>query len=181
MRTKKSSFLSPGRRQIFPPLLYYMTWLLSSLFLCPLTTHYSSLTISTRSVSPSGASNFQTSYKLDELHLYRLRELRNLTKIVKFFSHELPSVEPHTHKFSRTSWNISKIWNCMSNFEIHFENLTPVKELWYNRIRKEKNTRSKFDRKSQIFRPQFSTRGECTVKGLWPLLYVSVLIRFYVI
>ena len=124
-----------------------------------------------------------TSYKLRAgiLNNWELASCEHLTKNVKFLLHELPSVELLAYKFSRTSWNILKIWNCMSNFEIYFENLTPVKELWYNRVRKEKTSRSKFDRKSQIFRPQFSTRGECTVKGLWPLLYVSVLIRFYVV
>ena len=121
------------------------------------------------------------SWELGILSIYKLASCENLTKNVKFFRHELPSVELHAYKFSRASWNFFKIWNCMSNFEFHFENLTQVKELWYNRIRKKKITRSKFDRKSQIFRPQFSTRGECTVKGLWPLLYVCVLIRFYVV
>ena len=77
------------------------------------------------------------------LNNWELASCENLTKNVKFFWHELPSVEFHTYKFSRTSWNVLKIWNYMSNFEIHFENLTPVKELWYNRVRKEKIKRAR--------------------------------------
>ena len=98
-----------------------------------------------------------TSYELRAgiLNNWELASCENLTKNVKFLWRELPSVESHTYKFSRASWNILKIWNCMSNFEIHFENLTQAKELWYNRVRKKNKARSKFDRKSQIFRPQF--------------------------
>ena len=81
-----------------------------------------------------------SSWELGILSIYELASCENLTKIVKFFWRKLPSVELHAYKFLRTSWNISKIWNCMSNFEIHFENLTPAKKLWYNRIRKKKQS-----------------------------------------
>ena len=92
-----------------------------------------------------------SSWELGILSIYKLASCENLTKNVKFLPHELPSVEFHTYKFSCASWNIFKIWNCMSNFEIHFENLTPVKELWYNRIIKEKNTRSEIWQKKSNF------------------------------
>ena len=125
-----------------------------------------------------------TSYKLGAgiLDNYKLASCGNLTIFVKFFWPVLPSVEFHTYKFSHTQAGTSP------KFETVCQILKSILKIWlklknYDIIESEKKNkaRSKFDRKSQIFRPQFSTRGECPVKGLWPLLYVSELLRFYVV